>query len=792
MAKPPDIHVPLHDNDLRGRGREYSAHTPYISQSHDPPMPVLPDHLLILSLYGKTVDDVLDATLTGDELDSLEQWDMPSGASASGSASDSATGSGSGSGSSSGSTSGRSQSDKNEEDSYKNLWSPRMFQPGLIRKNANDMDFDTPGLGISHSRTPSASQSHTSQTHTNQTQTLVQTPSSSSNSHSRKSSNPNPQTPMARKTSLDDKDKRIARSLSRKSKVFLGNLSFKKPSKTTESDTHSGWGVASAQTTEPRLESPRLGGATPNLTPKASDRRGKSDSLIFAQQASPRVGSSPVGRRNGSVTNTPTVGSRKDSIGFSANTTPSIGMAFNVTQPLTLEEPRPHVDVLGHRSSNSLGSANLGTHNSSTIAASMYRTPPLTHHDTFDKVTSPSTTLGNSASVLSKRTNSYTNLEGRKRMGCGDAALMVDSNGVDDELFDSELKLRKLRLEIRELTLSKKHLVDEIEHLTVTRENLLQEVESLKHDKEKSSLSSFEIFDSHQGETNSQTSRKSSNSANKLLAEVRTEPKPKFWRIFGSNRSGGSSEDSYVIPCESTPAPNVSLTSVCERDGTEIPLVIKVCITYLEVDEDLLKAEGLYRKSASNGLVESIEREIVKLCDSLEVTDTDGIIECLRDTELLSLMQRDENAVASVLKRYLRSFSEPVFTYEVYDPLINLVKKDDLINTLPLLNGKPKDKFENEEEEENMGKLFRTTLGSVIRILQLLPEAHYETLKVLCGHICLVSHYSDTNLMNLHNLAIVFSPGLLHDQHGDKDLSDMRERYYIVEFILGHRKEIFD
>lgn len=45
--------------------------------------------------------------------------------------------------------------------------------------------------------------------------------------------------------------------------------------------------------------------------------------------------------------------------------------------------------------------------------------------------------------------------------------------------------------------------------------------------------------------------------------------------------------------------------------------------------------------------------------------------------------------------------------------------------------------------------------------------------------------------MNLHNLSLVFAPSLIHDFDGEKDIVDMKERNYIVEFILGNYRDIF-
>ena len=62
---------------------------------------------------------------------------------------------------------------------------------------------------------------------------------------------------------------------------------------------------------------------------------------------------------------------------------------------------------------------------------------------------------------------------------------------------------------------------------------------------------------------------------------------------------------------------------------------------------------------------------------------------------------------------------------------------------------------------------------------------------MLVRHIDTVARYSDSNLMNLNNLALVFAPGLIRDYSGERDIIDIKERNYVIGFILTHHEDIF-
>ena len=94
----------------------------------------------------------------------------------------------------------------------------------------------------------------------------------------------------------------------------------------------------------------------------------------------------------------------------------------------------------------------------------------------------------------------------------------------------------------------------------------------------------------------------------------------------------------------------------------------------------------------------------------------------------------DVNVVSSLLKSFFRKLPEPLFTFDLYHIFIEASKIEEANVRLCALK-----------------RLARSHL----------PEAHLDTLRVLAGHLVRVAEKSDTNKMEVRNLAIVFGPTLV-------------------------------
>ncbi len=71
----------------------------------------------------------------------------------------------------------------------------------------------------------------------------------------------------------------------------------------------------------------------------------------------------------------------------------------------------------------------------------------------------------------------------------------------------------------------------------------------------------------------------------------------------------------------------------------------------------------------------------------------------------LNLICDDVHVVTNVLKRFLRRLPDPIISFEIYDPLISLVKDDKLIEKLPLI--------QNEETDIDVKKRMLVVLANI-------------------------------------------------------------------------------
>ena len=80
-----------------------------------------------------------------------------------------------------------------------------------------------------------------------------------------------------------------------------------------------------------------------------------------------------------------------------------------------------------------------------------------------------------------------------------------------------------------------------------------------------------------------------------------------------------------------------------------------------------------------------------------------------------------------------------------------------------------------------------TRLRTLRRLVRSLPEANYETLRYVCSHLCRVMELSESNKMDLKNLAIVFGPTLVRtsDDNMLAMVTDMAHQCRIIESILA-------
>lgn len=424
---------------------------------------------------------------------------------------------------------------------------------------------------------------------------------------------------------------------------------------------------------------------------------------------------------------------------------------------------------------------------------SIYRTPPVSSHSSF---------IRGSSNVAHERSLSI----GKQVIDEDeDDKTPTNADFIQQDITDSELTLRKLKLEINELDSTKARLSSEVESLKLAKSVLLQEISTLKNEKKSSSRTSLESFEPDlYGESPGRQGTAS--------ASLATTGKPRFWKLFSSNKPNsnpnsattppssfnsqgkieisapvlqnpGEFDDMKLLPIMNSESSESSsqqskdgpilygstLVARCAYENSAVPMIMKTCIKHIESQEEFLLSEGIYRKSGSQLLIEQIEGKFAAWAPGCHIGD-----------EIKELLEQDIHAVTSVLKRYLRKLPNPVLTFQIYESLMSLVRDNRMVTNLPLNGAIDRSSLNYQVAVERLGK-----------VLSGIPKEHFELLQMLVRHIDTVARYSDSNLMNLNNLALVFAPGLIRDYSGERDIIDIKERNYVIGFILTHHEDIF-
>ncbi|XP_053116639.1 rho GTPase-activating protein 21 isoform X4 [Hemicordylus capensis] len=172
-----------------------------------------------------------------------------------------------------------------------------------------------------------------------------------------------------------------------------------------------------------------------------------------------------------------------------------------------------------------------------------------------------------------------------------------------------------------------------------------------------------------------------------------------------------------------------------------IPLIVDVCCKLVE--ERGLEYTGIYRVPGNNAAISSMQEELNKGMTDIDVQDDKW---------------RDLNVISSLLKSFFRKLPEPLFTNDKYADFIDANRKEDPVERLKTLK----------------------------RLINDLPEHHYETLKFLSAHLKTIAENSEKNKMEPRNLAIVFGPTLVRTSEDNMThmVTHMPDQYKIVETLI--------
>lgn len=193
----------------------------------------------------------------------------------------------------------------------------------------------------------------------------------------------------------------------------------------------------------------------------------------------------------------------------------------------------------------------------------------------------------------------------------------------------------------------------------------------------------------------------------------------------------------------------VDLTTLVKAQNAAVPVVVESCVR--EIESRGVEYEGIYRVAGYHDDVEAIKLSF----------DKDG------ETDISREKFEDINTICSVLKSYFRELPIPIFTFDTYPYFLEAVQR------------------ENMDNDERLQMIYHT--------LNMLPPAHYQTLKHLVQHLARVTKLQRVNMMSPENLAIVFAPSLLRSIETDPLTSLTAAKYerHVVELMIQHHEQLF-
>uniref|UniRef100_A0A7N8XJH6 SLIT-ROBO Rho GTPase-activating protein 1 n=1 Tax=Mastacembelus armatus TaxID=205130 RepID=A0A7N8XJH6_9TELE len=182
------------------------------------------------------------------------------------------------------------------------------------------------------------------------------------------------------------------------------------------------------------------------------------------------------------------------------------------------------------------------------------------------------------------------------------------------------------------------------------------------------------------------------------------------------------------------------------QDSTKaIPLLVESCIRYINLHG--LQHQGIFRVSGSQ----------------VEVNDIKNSFERGNDPLIDEESNHDINSVAGVLKLYFRGLENPLFPKDRFNDLISCVRIENL--------------YERAQ--------------CVRKILLGVPRTTLVVMRYLFAFLNHLSQYSDENMMDAGNLAIVFGPTLLPTPDTLDQVACQAHVNEVIKTVILHHDNIF-
>ncbi|XP_038649802.1 rho GTPase-activating protein 29-like isoform X1 [Scyliorhinus canicula] len=216
----------------------------------------------------------------------------------------------------------------------------------------------------------------------------------------------------------------------------------------------------------------------------------------------------------------------------------------------------------------------------------------------------------------------------------------------------------------------------------------------------------------------------------------------------------------------------VDFTQAAKNSSDGIPFIIKKCTS--EIESRALNIKGIYRVNGAKSRVE-------KLCQAFE-----------NGKDLVELSDLYAHDISNVLKLFLRQLPEPLLSFRLYNEFIGLAKESHNISDEN--DGKSSSLTAHKKWSTNIG--MKRILFKVKDLLRQLPQANYNTLRYLVGHLHRVAEKEEENKMSASNLGIIFGPTLIRPRQTDataslSSLVDYPYQAQMVELFVTHYENIF-
>uniref|UniRef100_A0A3Q3IHF3 SLIT-ROBO Rho GTPase activating protein 1b n=1 Tax=Monopterus albus TaxID=43700 RepID=A0A3Q3IHF3_MONAL len=196
---------------------------------------------------------------------------------------------------------------------------------------------------------------------------------------------------------------------------------------------------------------------------------------------------------------------------------------------------------------------------------------------------------------------------------------------------------------------------------------------------------------------------------------------------------------------EQTEPPSVSCPCSSIDSTKAIPLLVESCIRFINLHG--LQHQGIFRVSGSQ----------------VEVNDIKNSFERGNDPLIDEESNHDINSVAGVLKLYFRGLENPLFPKERFNDLISCVRIENLYERAQCIR----------------------------KILLGVPRGTLVVMRYLFAFLNHLSQYSDENMMDAGNLAIVFGPTLLPTPDTLDQVACQAHVNEVIKTVILHHDNIF-